>query len=106
MKRLLILFLLLALPVVAEMGYTEVSAIETAQSVTIAARSVLIVNDGSNEIYFRLFRVGDTTGDATTASAQLKSGESINFASDSNSYSSLSIICASGETATVRVYAE
>ena len=94
-----------AATVQAELGYQSVSATQTAQSVSTPGTKLLLVNDGSNEVYFRVFRPGQTTGNATTSNAELKSGESIEFNSEGG-YASVSIVCASGETATVRVFWE
>ena len=106
MKKLLLLFLLLALPASSEVGYTEASVTDTAQTVSVLARSVLLVNDGADSAYFRIFRTGETVADATTAYARIDINESISFHSDTNSYISLSIVCDTGETATVRIYSE
>jgi len=106
MKKWLLLFLLMALPAVSEVGFTEASATDTAQSVTLNARSVLIINAGADSAYFRLFRVGETAAAATTSYARIDINESIAFTSDTNSFASVSIICDTGETATVRIYTE
>jgi hypothetical protein len=102
---LVLTFGMLGLVAQAEVGYQAVSANQTAQSVDTPGSRVLLVNDGSNEVYFRLFRPGQTAAAATTSSPELKSGESIEFTSASG-YASVSLVCASGETATVRVFWE
>lgn len=100
----------------AEIRYVSISATSTVTNTTLAAgtRSVTIVNDGTNSVYFRLFSSFDTAADATTSSAKLKSGESMSFTFAAGSsgdsslasgyYKVLSTICAATETATVRVY--
>ena len=64
--------------------------------------SVLIVNDGANEIYFNL-----ATGVATVSGASLNPGESIAVTSGGGSYpiENVGLICATGETASVRIFA-
>jgi hypothetical protein len=116
MRRLAVLLAVLAIAcglAYAEPTYTAVSATQAVTNTTLpeGTKTVLIVNDGANEIYYRLFTSGETSANATTASAQLKSGESISFTFTPGStkevsqayYKTLSIICAAGETATVRI---
>ena len=95
---------LLAVPVWAALGYTSVSATSTAQTTTINASTLVVVNDdATNEVYVRVFVDGETVADATTASAEIKKGESFTFTKDFN-IKAISIVCASGETATVRLF--
>lgn len=117
MKRALALVAALALLVVpwaqGEPTYTKVSATQVVTNTTLPenTKTVLLVNDGANEVYYRLFTSGETAADATTSSAELKSGESVSFIFQPGStkeqpqayYKTLSLICAAGETATVRV---
>jgi hypothetical protein len=95
---------LVAVPVVAvELGGQTVSATATSQTVTVTGQTLTIVNDGSNEIYVRVFSLGQATGDATTAHREIKSGEGFSF-TQSMGIGAVSIVCASGETATVRLF--
>jgi hypothetical protein len=105
-RRILALALvaaLLAVPAVAELGGQTVSATDTSQTVTVTGESLTLVNDGANEIYVRVFQVGETTGNATTAHREIKSGEGFTFSKDLG-VGAISIVCASGETATVRLF--
>lgn len=96
-----------------EPTYTKVSATAVVTNTTLPAgtKSVTIINDGANEVYHRLFTSGETAADATTASAEIKSGESVTYSFEPGStsevqgayYKTLSVICAAAETATVRV---
>lgn len=78
-----------------------VSATATSSSTPFGfvARDVLVINDGSNEIF-----VSFASTTATTSKLKVNSGESIGvtFAPDSGS-SGVAIICSTAETATVRV---
>jgi len=116
MKRLpLILAVLLsaalvAAPVMAEVYFNQVSATQANDTTTFttARMTVNIYNQGSNEIYLRLFTTADTAAAATTSYRVLPTGHSITFNWDSRTetgrgYIALSIICATGETATVEV---
>jgi hypothetical protein len=107
MKKLLILAvcLLLAGPAVAEVGYSAVSVTQTSATTTVGGTWLLLVNDGANEVYFRVFRHGDTANAATTSDAELKADESIKFNVEVG-FSAVALVCASGETATVRVFWE
>lgn len=105
-KRILALACVLALaaPVVkAELGGQTVSANSTSQTITIGYSALTMVNDGSNEVYVRIFWEGETTGDATTSHREIKSGEGFSF-EKSFQIKAISIVCASGETATVRLF--
>ena len=117
----------------SEPAWISVSATQTVQSVTLPAyaQNVTVISDGVDTCYFRLFTDVDTAGNATTSSMPLKMGESLQFdlivaesptttfpegrrSSESfNSagkraryYKSMSVICATGKTATWRVYAK
>ena len=69
------------------------------------ARRVVIINDGPNAVYVDL---KDTT--ATTADRKVASGESFSQVWDSGlggeGWAGIGLICAAGETASVRVWAE
>lgn len=116
MRRSLALLAALALlcgPALAEPTYTKIAATQAVTNTTLPAGtlSVTLINDGANEVYFRLFTSGETPANATTSYAELKSGESMSFSFQPGStseqpqayYKTLSTICAAGETATVRV---
>lgn len=96
--------LMLAAPIGAELRFTEASVTAVAQTVAINAPSLLIINDGSNEIYVRVFWIGETAADATTSSARLDADESLTL-EKTIGISSISIVCAASETATARLYA-
>jgi hypothetical protein len=97
-----VLLLSVASAAVAELGFTRVSAVETAQTSTINAATLLVVNDGASEVYVRVFWEGETVSAATTSSTEIKSGEGFTFSRTLN-IQAISIVCATGETATVRL---
>lgn len=80
--------------------YQEVAATSsnTALSFGFNATSVLFINDGTNDA-----RVTVKSSTATTSKLRLKSGEHIEVRGAG--MEGAGIICAGGETATVRVYA-
>jgi hypothetical protein len=90
---------LLAQAVFIKAEYFEiVSAEDTNSAVSFGFNGyVVIVNDGPNHVYVSL--VGTT---ATTNDFQLKSGESL---APNDPTTGLGLICATAETATVRVLA-
>ena len=121
MRRILALALGLALLVgtgwAADLvAYLKVSATQTVTNSTLASgtQTVVLVNDGANEVYFELFGDQQTPADATTSSKELKANESLSFHFEGQQFGTLgnkyfktlSIICAAGETATVRVYSQ
>lgn len=137
MKRATVVLLGLALCVApyltAEPTFKSISVSQTVQSTVLPewTQSILIVSDGPNTCYFRLFTDADVPGNATTNSGPIKSGEgfpfnffqerarSVDYPSgirDSQStgatgrkarfYKSISSICATGQTATWRVWAQ
>jgi len=88
----------------AELKYTAVSATQTSQTIGVHQHSLTIVNDGANEVYVRLFANGENPGASTTAYAEIKSGEGFSFTGPGNGLIEfVSIVCATGETATVRL---
>lgn len=110
MKRLIPALALLALlagatALWAELRYTEVGAVSTSQTFTINASNLSVCNDDTtNEVYIRIFVEGETPAVATTSNARIKANEGCwGFRKDLN-ISAVSIICASGETATVRLF--
>lgn len=105
-RRLLALVSVLALACAAyaaELGYTKVSASSVAQTANVSGSSLLIVNDGSNEVFVRVFDVGETVTAATSANSEIKSGESMEF-DRPGGIASVSLICSAGESATVRLF--
>jgi hypothetical protein len=102
-------------------AFASLSVSQTVGSHTFTAKTqyVRIVSDGSSTCYFNLFTNVDTAANATTASAALKSGETIGFSLKRSTtdasvdsegtgswYRSISYICAGGQTATWRVYSK
>ena len=117
----------------AEPTHIAVSASQTVQSKELPewTQSVAIISDSGSTCYFRLFTDADTPGNATTSSLPLAVGDHPTFGfltyreagqgyprgvRDSQSvgasgriaryYKSISIICASGQTAVWRIYAQ
>lgn len=106
MKRLAALALglvLLAAAAWAELGYrTFVATSAGAQTFTINSGTLVVINDGASEVYVRIFWSGETAADATSSNAEIKSGESFTFSKEN--VSQISAICATGETATIRLF--
>ena len=102
----------------AEPVYQSISASQTVGSTILTAgtQEVLIISDGANTCYFRLFTDADTVAAATTSYLPIKSGESLSFThrrhyNTTNSrwstyFKTISAICGTGETATLRVYSQ
>lgn len=100
----------------AELGTNNsVSVTQTAQTITVGtaanpAVDVFIMNDAAsaNETYHRLFSCGETVAAATsTNGARLQPGDFRSYrhaqSEPSVGYCAVSIVCASGETATARI---
>jgi len=113
-KRIVWAALLLALAVGAgaadEVDFDRVSATDTSTTTTFpeARSSVEIYNRGPDEIYFRLFTSEGTAAAATTSHRMLPSGADISFTHNPRTESGLgylyvTIVCDTGETATVEV---
>jgi hypothetical protein len=105
MKRVLALAIALALavPAFAEVRYTLVSATATSQTKGINAVNLVIKNDdGTNEIYVRVFFGSEIPAAATTANAMIKAGEALTISSP-QVINAVSIVCDTAETATVRL---
>lgn len=105
MKRLAALALglvLLAAGAWAELGYTKVLVDSTSKTTDINAGTLVVVNDGANEVYARVFWSGETSAASTSTRAEIKSGESFTFSKEN--VKSISLICATSETATVRLF--
>lgn len=95
---------LVSVMAIGEVPYKAVSATSTSQSIPLgAARNVTIVNDGANEVYFRLFYEGEPPAAATTASVYLAPGASLEYGPPSL-YGAISLVCDGAETTTVRLY--
>lgn len=106
MKKFFIIFVsvLLMFGMIAEARTSKggsVSVTATAQTVTLAGRHFVLVNDGANEVFVRYGLDSESAGTASVADFQLNSGESITSDSDNN-ISSASVVCSPAETATVR----
>lgn len=87
----------------AELGFTSVSATATSQTTTINAGTLVVINDSTSySVYIRVFWEGETAAAATTAYTEVKKGESFTFSREL-SIAAISIVCASGESATVRL---
>ncbi len=94
-----------------------VSVTQTSQTVTFPRpmSSVIALNDdGTNEVYIRLFWCNEMASTASKAatvnSLEIKLGKSRTFTREPNTepdfYCAISLVCASAETATVRVEAK
>lgn len=105
--------LLLTLPAHAEVGGTAVSATQTVTTTTMSTyvATVCFFNAAAsaNEVYGRLFNNTETAAAATTSSPiVLQPGESICLTHNTRTqpgkgWGAYSLICATGETATVYV---
>lgn len=112
MRKCLLFLLLAALPVCAEPGYTSVSSTQTVTTTTLSnvVTTLCFKNSSAsaNEAYLRLFTTSETPAAATTSSILLNVGESICFTHSTRTetgtgYIGYSLICDTGETATVGV---
>ena len=114
MRRLLLILAVCVLAttafVSAEVDYDSVSATDTAGTTTFPyyRSTVSLYNQGTDEVYFRLFTTEDTVAAATTSFRSLPAGASITFTHNGQSetglgYLAVSIICAAAETATVEI---
>ena len=108
MKRLIslaLLALLIGATAEAIWRYNAVSATATSQTITLAdaggvAASGAICNDGANEVYVQVFGIGEVTRAATTSDPEIKASEGCWRFEDATA---ISLVCAGGETATVRL---
>jgi hypothetical protein len=109
MRKLLIVALLALSSVayIAAQGWTGPSEYVTSVSATATntqvlfgfnASTIVVANDGANTVYLTL-----ASGTSTTSKFPIKNGESFNIRLDSSPAKGLGLICASTETATVRV---
>lgn len=102
MKKILSLLLALVListPVFAiPSKETTASVTDVSSTIALGGYHVIIVNDGTDEIYLTF----NSASAATTADFQLNADESITL--DSNDrLDNVKVVCASGETASIRV---
>ena len=107
LTRVLALIALLALSGLADAArpkefYQEVSCTQANTVVDFVSpmKQVLLINDGANEAFFTV-----ASGVATTAKTKLLSGDTLIVSWDGYDVTSIGVICSTGETATVRVYA-
>ena len=116
-----LLALALACPVVGEVIPKSLSVSQTVTSYSFPANTkiVLLISDGADTCFYRLFSNRDTPAAATASSTgnlQIKSGESKTYdrtrhTTDSfntsqgsaHSWSSISAVCGTGETTTFRI---
>lgn len=85
------------------MGKSEIlSATDVAAEYTVSRRHLVIVNRGTDEVYFTV----NSSAAATTSNIYLNSGESIALdASENSKIHNLRYVCAAAETASVMVIA-
>lgn len=117
MRRFLLLLALVGLAVQtqAEMYFKSASVTGTTQTIVFKpSNSILLCNFGTNKNYYRLFNENETTAAATNAYPLLVAGTAtapscIGFDKGQTEvafYRAVSLICESGETATVHVIAK
>lgn len=96
--------LIMASQAPAELLGRKLTAEANSQTFTINSGELTIVNDGANEIYIRVFESGETEAAAVAGThPELASGESLAL-KRTGGIQAISIVCASGETATVRLF--
>lgn len=97
------LALLLAPVAQAELSFSGGTATATSATVTINASTLVVVNDSTSySMYIRVFWEGETAGAATTSNVEIKKGEGFEFSRQLN-IASISLVCASGQTAVYRL---
>jgi len=105
-KRILVFglsLLLLGGLVYAEAGFQSIAATATSQTATVGGHTVLIINDSTSySVYVRVFNEGETAAAATTSYIEIKKGEGIEFTRET-AVSAVSLICATSQSATVRL---
>lgn len=119
MRRVLMALLLvlagspvMAAPPSAPDTSNAVSATATAGQTSFSAphRSACVINDGSNEVYIRFWRVGETVTTMTKSLAgthKVNAGESYcTPVSPAADFIAAGYICDTAETATLRIWAE
>jgi hypothetical protein len=100
MKRIpwaILLLILLASSVQAELGYQKSAAVTTAQTYNINAPTLLVINDGASSIFIRVFWEGETVSAATVNSTEVKTGEGMQFSRTLN-IKAISILSESSST--------
>jgi len=87
-----------------------VSVTSTSQTITFtnSRTDVLILNDGPNEIYVRVFTSEETAAAATTSHVKINTGESRGYSHNPRTesgrgYLAVALVCAAAETATARI---
>jgi hypothetical protein len=95
--------LALVLALVAVQASAELQAVKLvtssagADTRTINAGTLVVINDGASTIHVRVFWQGETPADATQSSPEIKSGESFTF-NRTSSIVAISIISESSST--------
>lgn len=117
--RTRILSFLLALGLALSAGASSFDYINNVVSVTQASQtltigtttrpmaSVRVINDGADTVYVRFFRTGETVAAATataTGGYKVELDETYARSSSAGGYVAVSLVCAAGETATVRLW--
>ena len=128
MRRLLAVLAILALVAVpawasmyvnnavnATQANTAITFVDSDTSAAFYPTSVLVINDAAsaNEVYVKLWRSDQTVATATTSHTRIEPGESMSWTFNAGveggqgaGYKAIALICAAGETATVRVMAK
>ena len=102
--NVLIFSLFLTVPVFADSGSGQISATATSSTTAIGGAHAMFYNEGANEI-FLIIKTNEAAGPATTSHGMIPSGGTAVFDTESpNEFSQVSIICSSGETATVHYW--
>ena len=100
MRRLTLTLALLALAGMAwaELGGVKfVSSSAGADTRTVNASTLLVINDGASTIHVRVFWEGETPADATQTSPDIKPGEALSYHKDFNIIA-ISVISESSST--------
>lgn len=116
-KAILALALVLACSVAgAALVNNAVAVTQTSQTLTVGtanapAMSILVVNEGANEVFVCLFSVGETPVACTTSTGfKINMSESVQVThaptEAGGGYIATSLVCSAGETATARVWAK
>ena len=106
MKRTIwgmLLIVLLAVPLSAEVLFKSVSATTTSKTIPLGSRYVQVINDGSDTIYVRVFSIAEAPGAATTSNGPIYNGEGFTF-EPGGGVGSISILSAGNST--VRLFYE
>ena len=96
-----VLVFLLAPLAFAKSGSGQISATATAASTAVQGSHLIIVNQGSNEVFINVGQDGAVTT-AATSSFRLDTDEGIAIDAESgHNFNAVSTICSTSETATV-----